>query len=77
MGNISSILSKITPALEKAKSEGTSAENLISKTTELNVENAKLDILQSPIIKERLAGDQVSVLGMMYDLDEGKVTIVN
>ncbi|SDG97754.1 carbonic anhydrase [Desulfosporosinus hippei] len=76
-GNISSILNKIAPALEKAKSEGTSAENLISKTTEFNVENAKLDILQSPIIKERLAGNNVSVLGMMYDLDEGKVTIVN
>lgn len=76
-GSITSILNKIMPSVKNAKSMGTSEKDLISKSTELNVQNAKLDILQSPIIKERLEAKQVSIIGMMYDLDEGKLTVVN
>lgn len=76
-GSVSAIIDKITPAVEKAKAMGTSEKDLVAKSTELNIENARLDILKSSIIKERLAENQVNVLGIMYDLDEGILTMLN
>jgi len=76
-GSISAILNKITPAVEKAKAMGTSEKDLIAKSVELNIQNAKMDILKSQIIKDRLEANQVNVLGIMYDLDEGILRSIN
>ena len=76
-GSIPAILDKIMPAVEIAKAMGTSEKDLIAKSAELNIQNAKMDILKSPIIKERLEANHVNVLGMMYDLDEGILRLIN
>lgn len=76
-GSISAILNKIKPSVDKAKIMGFGEKDLIAKSAELNVQNSKQDILMSPIIKERLEANQVNLLGIMYDLDEGILKLVN
>ncbi|SHI12929.1 carbonic anhydrase [Desulfosporosinus lacus] len=76
-GSITAILDKIKPAVDRATAMGASKSELIAKSAELNVQNAKIDILKSPIIEERLKANQVSVLGIMYDLDEGVLKLID
>ncbi|MBC2724575.1 carbonic anhydrase [Desulfosporosinus sp.] len=79
-GNIESIIKKIRPAVVEAKSLSTSQtteKEVINKSIELNIKNAIGDIMESPIILEGTAVNQVEIIGIKYDLDEGVVRFIN
>lgn len=73
-GNIQSIVDEIAPSVEKAKDEG--AEDVLSKAIEFNVKNSVDRILSSDIIKELKEEGKVDVVGGVYDINTGAVTII-
>ena len=69
----------IIPAPEKAKHEHPQAEgaDLIAKVTDANLWQAVEDLLtKSHAISARAAAGKVAVVGAMYDILSGKVTIL-
>jgi len=76
-GSIGSIVEKIQPAIAKAKISGVTGNDLIEKSTDINVQNAIQDILKSPIVKHAVDTKQTKLLGAKYDLDTGVSTWYN
>jgi carbonic anhydrase len=74
---IEAIVDKIKPAVDTAKSSGATAENLIEKSADLNVENALQDISNSEAIKHTLEAKHLELTGAKYDLDSGTVSWFN
>ena len=70
-GSIGTIIEKIMPSVVKAKAMGLTGKDLIEMSTNLNIQNATRDILKSPIVKEKVEVNQVNIIGIKYDLDEG------
>ncbi len=70
-GSIKSIVEKIKPAVDKAKSSSTTADDLVEKSANLNIQNALLDISKSPIIMHALVAKQLKLIGAKYHLDSG------
>lgn len=73
-GKIQSIVNEITPSVQKAKDAG--AEDVLSKAIELNVMNSVNKILSSDIIKELKEEEKVEVIGGVYDINTGTITII-
>ena len=73
-GKIQSIVNEITPSVQRAKDEG--AEDVLSKAIEFNVMNSVNKILSSDIIKELIAERKVEVVGGVYDISTGTITII-
>ncbi|MFL0804968.1 MAG: carbonic anhydrase [Agarilytica sp.] len=78
MGNLTSLLSKIQPAIEKettVNDDRTSANTeFVDKVTRLNVELVAQDILaKSPILKEMVDNDEIQIVGGIHNLQTGKV----
>lgn len=71
-GSIGSIVEKIRPAVEEARSDGAEA-NLVRRAVECNVNNVVKQLRQSPVIAEKRGEEEVSVLGAVYELGSGKV----
>ncbi|NNC82516.1 MAG: carbonic anhydrase [Flavobacteriales bacterium] len=79
MGNLTSMLSKITPIVDQVEQEfdekGSSNPELVQKVAELNVHQALSDIrTKSPIIREMEEKRELKLVGGMYDINTGKVT---
>lgn len=78
MGNLTSLLAKIKPAVDAVESvagERTS-ENLefVEKVAKENVMLALKNILEnSPILKEMIDNEEIKLVGSMYDVATGKV----
>lgn len=70
--NIQAIAEKIKPAVNQAKVTATTGEELIEKSSELNVFNALTDITRSPVIKHALEGN-LKLYGGKYLLESGEV----
>jgi carbonic anhydrase len=78
-GSIPLLVDNIVPAVEKAKHEHPGAEKaeLINAAIEANVWQAVDDIMtKSHAIAERAAAGKVLVVGAIYDILTGKVTIL-
>ena len=73
-GKIQSIVDEIEPSVQKAKDAG--AEDVLSKAIEFNVMNSVDKILSSEIIKELREEGKVEVIGGVYDINTGTVTII-
>ncbi len=78
MGNLTSLLSKIQPAIEKETTvtdDRTSANTeFVNKVTRLNVELVTQDILtKSPILKEMVDNNEIQIVGGIHNLQTGKV----
>ena len=73
-GKIQAIVDEIEPSVQKAKDEG--AGDVLSKAIELNVMNSVDKILSSEIIKELKEEGKVEVVGGVYDIDSGTITII-
>ena len=73
-GNIQAIVNEITPSVQKAKDAG--AEDVLSKSIEFNVMNSVDKILSSDIIKELKEEGKVDVIGGVYDINTGAITII-
>jgi carbonic anhydrase len=80
LGNITAMLSKIKPAVDKVVYEGdrTSAnEEFVHMVCESNVRNTMEQIrANSPILKEMEAQGQLKVVGGVYDMETGVVTML-
>lgn len=73
-GMIQSIVDEIEPSVQKAKDAG--AEDVLSKAVELNVINSVNKITSSEIIKEFMEEGKVDVVGGVYDINTGTITII-
>lgn len=78
MGNLTSLLSKITPALydEKTvtKDRDSSNDEFIQKVTDINVKRTVRDIMErSPILKEMIEKGECGIVGGCHDISNGTV----
>lgn len=78
MGNLTSLLTKIRPAVDDEKSVGgdrsSSNADFVEKVTKINVKRVMHDIVErSPIIKEMLANSEIKIVGGFHDLASGEV----
>lgn len=78
MGNLTTLLSKIMPAVdaEKTVKENRNASNpeFVEKVAALNVKLTEENILKnSPILKEMIESGKVGIVGGMYDVGTGEV----
>jgi len=82
LGNLTQLLDKIQPAVEAACSNGhencTSADkDYVNAVSEQNVRNVKQSILdQSPIIRDLVKEGKVLLVGAMYDVETGTVSVL-
>lgn len=79
MGNLTSLLDKIRPAVdnEKTEKEDRSSKNsdFVEKVAVINVKRTVKSILQrSPILKEMVEKGEIDVVGGMHDITTGEVT---
>ena len=77
LGNITDMLSKITPAVEAVSTDGERSssnesfvQGVVDKNIELTMENIKN---QSPVLKEMIDNGEVELVGGMYDVSTGEV----
>ncbi|MBK8984450.1 MAG: carbonic anhydrase [Ignavibacteria bacterium] len=82
LGNITELLSKITPAVDSASTkqgDETSKNNeFVNKVTNENVKLVIDNIRKnSPILKEMEDKGQIKIAGGVYNLENGKVTFLN
>lgn len=78
LGNLTSMLEKIQPAVEIAKAGrenvDTSSPEFIQKVADLNVELAIKKIkTYSPILNEMYENNEIDIVGAMYDITTGEV----
>jgi carbonic anhydrase len=72
--NLEAIVSKIRPAIEKAKARATGDE-LLHLAAEGNVHQSAEDVIaNSPIVRESVETGKLTVIKAVYDLDTGQVT---
>lgn len=79
MGNLTTLLSKIQPAIEEedtVEQERTSANSVfVEKVTIINIKRVMKEIVErSPIIKEMLDTDKIKLVGGLHDIETGQVT---
>lgn len=79
MGNLTSLLSKIRPAIddETSVTDNRDSKNpeFVEKVTIINVKRVMKEIVErSPIIKELLANNDVKLVGGYHDLATGNVS---
>ena len=78
MGNLTTLLSKIEPAVneEKQTKENRNAANsaFVENVAEINVRRTVEHILaKSPILEEMVKSGQIGIIGAMYDVTTGEV----
>lgn len=82
LGNITDMLSKIKPAVEKSAKEvsgehNSSNKDFVAKTVENNVALTMDRIREkSPILKEMEDNGEIKIVGGVYSLHTGKVTLI-
>ena len=77
LGNITAMLSKIRPAVEKVEYEGdrsSTNEEFVHMVCESNVKHTIEQIrTKSPILKEMEDSGQIKIVGAVYDMETGVV----
>lgn len=80
LGNITAMLSKIRPAIDKVEYVGdrtSKNKEFVAKVCKSNVLNTIDQIrLKSPILKEMEDNGQIKIVGAVYDMDSGAVTFI-
>lgn len=78
LGNITSMLRKIRPAVELVQYDGernSKNQEFVHMVSEKNVINTMAQIrLNSPILKEMEDNGEIKIVGALYDMDHGRVT---
>lgn len=81
LGNLTSMLDNIEPAVEAIEVDGprnSSNKEFVDAVTHKNVHLTVEDILQeSPVIAEQVENGTVRVVGAIYDVSSGRVTILD
>ncbi|WP_373075408.1 carbonic anhydrase family protein [Zeaxanthinibacter enoshimensis] len=83
LGNLTTLLSKIRPAVEAVSEPGNSAErnsgnlefvdNVAEKNVELTIQNIRQN---SPVLKEMEDKGEIVIKGAMYNIESGEVTFL-
>lgn len=80
MGNLTTLLKKIEPAIEAEKTEtqrDSKNASFVEKVTELNIRHAVDQITnESPILKEMVDAGQIGIIGAIHDISNGQVTFL-
>jgi carbonic anhydrase len=80
LGNITAMLSKIRPAVEKVDYEGEKTSKnpeFVHMVCESNVKHTLEQIREkSPILKEMEDNGEIKIVGAIYDMDSGVVTFL-
>ena len=79
LGNITSMLTKINPAVEKSQNfEGDKTSKNGEFVSYVSENNVKLNIetirKESPILREMEENNEIKIIGSIYDMDSGLVT---
>lgn len=79
MGNLTSLLAKIRPAIDDEKSviENRNSNNdaFIDKVTLINVQRTMTSIMQrSPILKDMIENNEIKLVGGIHNISSGEVT---
>ena len=79
MGNLTTLLSKIQPAVsdEKSETENRSSSNaeFVEKVASINVKRTVNAIMErSPILKEMIQNGEIGIIGGMHSISDGEVT---
>ena len=79
MGNLTSLLSKIRPAVDDelttAENRNSSNNEFVEKVAVINVKRTVKSILQrSPILKEMIEKGEIGIVGGTHDITTGQVT---
>ncbi len=79
MGNLTSLLSKIRPAVDDelttAENRNSSNNEFVEKVAVINVQRTVKSILQrSPILKEMIEKGEIGIVGGTHDITTGQVT---
>ena len=81
LGNMTSMISKIQPSIEKVKYQGKRSSinpEFVELVVRNNVENAIKDVREkSAVLKNMEESGEIQIIGAYYDLDEGKVFFSN
>lgn len=73
-GHLHALAEKIKPAVAKVKAETTDPDEAVPKAIQANVWQTIEDIIkQSSVVREKLRAGRLSILGAVYDLEQGKV----
>jgi carbonic anhydrase len=78
LGNLTSLISKIKPAVDQetvtSNNRTSSNASFVENVAELNVSlSVKNILLQSPIIAEMVKNDQIGIVGGVHDISTGEV----
>jgi carbonic anhydrase len=78
MGNLTSLLSKIRPAVDDeltiAENRNSSNSEFVEKVSVINVQRTVNSILQrSPILKEMIENGEIGIVGGTHDISTGQV----
>ncbi|MBX2961208.1 MAG: carbonic anhydrase [Cyclobacteriaceae bacterium] len=80
LGNITAMLSKIRPAVEKTVYDGdrsSANEGFVHEVCENNVRNTIIQIrANSPILKEMEDNGEIKIVGAVYDMDTGIAELI-
>lgn len=80
LGNITSMLTKIRPAVDMTKYEGergSKNSDFVHMVCENNVQNSITQVRErSPILKEMEDNGEIKILGAVYDMDTGQVVFL-
>lgn len=81
LGNITPMLSKIRPVVEKVEYDGertSKNKRFVQMVNKRNVlHNVERIRNESPILKEMEDNGEIKIVGAVYDMDNGKVTILD
>lgn len=81
MGNLTTLLSKIRPSIDDemtiTENRNSYNEEFIEKVTVINVNRTvKAIVERSPILKEMIENESISILGGMHNINTGEVTFL-
>ena len=75
-GNIGRLLSKIQPAIDRAKQLNTPHEDMVEKVTDLHLEELAIQVFQeSEIINQAVAEGRLRIVTAKYQMSSGEVQI--
>lgn len=81
LGNLTAMLAKIRPAVDRAKTSGarnSSNAEFVQEVADINVSIAMDQIRErSPILKEMEEKGEIDIVGGMYDVGSGEVTFLD
>ncbi|HXJ55637.1 MAG TPA: carbonic anhydrase [Verrucomicrobiae bacterium] len=74
-GHLQALAEKIKPAADRVKAETPEPEEAVTKAIQANVWQTIEDIIkQSSAVREKVHAGRLSILGAVYDLEQGKVS---